>query len=102
MERYLRFSPLSDELVFQTLLLNGPFRSRQACHYGRAIRLVEPAAHPIVLTTDDLDYIRSSPALFGRKFDAAVDAAVLYELAGQIGARPGKGMRAARGVMSAA
>ncbi len=55
MDRYMRFSPLSDELVMQALLLNGPFRSRQASQYGRAIRLVEPAAHPTVLTMRDLD-----------------------------------------------
>lgn len=88
MDRYLRFSPLSDELVFQTLLLNGPFADQQSADYGRAIRLVEPAAHPVVLTSNDLDFITGSDALFGRKFDAAIDPLVLQTLAGRIGARP--------------
>ena len=88
MDRYLRWSPLSDELVAQTLLLNGPFRDRQATHYGRAIRLVEPAPHPTVLTMDDLDWIHASPAYFARKFDAGKDAAILHTLAGEIGAQP--------------
>ena len=88
MDRYMRFSPLSDELVFQTLLLNGPFADRQAPHYGRAIRLVEPAAHPAVLRSTDLEFIQSQPALFGRKFDVSADRSILELLAGLIGAQP--------------
>ncbi len=88
MDSYMRFSPLSDELVMQALLLNGPYRDRQAADYGRAIKLIEPAAHPEVLTIDDLDYIHASPALFARKFDASRDEAVLLTLAGEIGAVP--------------
>ncbi len=86
MDRYMRFSPLSDELVAQTLLLNGPFRDRQAPQYGRAIRLIEPAAHPTVLTMADLDYLEASPALFARKFDASTDVDILRTLANKIGA----------------
>ena len=89
MDRYMRFSPLSDELVFQTLLLNGPFAERQALHYARAIRLIEPAAHPAVLTSADLGFIQSEAALFGRKFDLRIDRSILDSLAGMIGARPG-------------
>jgi hypothetical protein len=85
MDRYMRFSPLSDELVMQTLLLNGPFRERQASHYGRAIRLVEPAPHPAVLTMQDLGFLQNSGAMFARKFDARVDAGILHWLAGEIG-----------------
>ncbi len=88
MDRYMRFSPLSDELVLQALLLNGPFRDRQAAQYGRAIRLVEPAAHPALLTMDDLDYLHASPALFARKFDSTKDSNILHALAAEIGARP--------------
>lgn len=86
MDRYMRFTALSDELVMQTLLLNGPFRDKQAPHYGRAIRLVEPAPHPVVLTMNDLDYLRGSPALFARKFRHGQDADILHTLAADIGA----------------
>ncbi len=89
MDKYMRFSPLSDELVMQTLLLNGPFRDRQAAHYGRAIQLVEPAPHPVVLTMRDLDYLNASQALFARKFDRAADVDILQHLAARIGATPG-------------
>ena len=87
MERYLRWTPLSDELVIQTLMLNGPFRDRQAAHFGRALRLVEPAAHPEVLTLADLDWLHASGAYLARKFDAEMDAAILHQLAAEIGAR---------------
>ena len=89
MDRYMRFSPLSDELVMQALLLGGPFRDRKATDYGRAIRLVEPAAHPAVLTMADLAYLEKSPALFARKFDANTDITILETLARAIGAQPG-------------
>lgn len=85
-KRYLRWTPLSDELVIQTLMLNGPFRDKQAASFGRAIRLVEPEPHPSVLTMADLDWVRSSNAFFARKFDADVDVAILHQLAGEIDA----------------
>ena len=88
MDRYMRFTALSDELVMQTLLLNGPFRDRQAPDYGRAIRLVEPAAHPAVLTMADWDFLHTAPALFARKFDATIDSQILHKLAAEIGVRP--------------
>lgn len=88
-ERYMRFSPLSDEMVFQTLMLNGPFRDRQASDYGRAIRLIEPNAHPEVLGMEDLPFIKESPGFIGRKFDAMHDIAVLRHLADVLGFKPG-------------
>jgi len=88
-ERYMRFSPLSDEMVFQTLMLNGPFRDKQAPDYGRAIRLIEPNAHPEVLGMEDLPFIRESPGFIGRKFDALYDIAVLRRLAEDFGFKPG-------------
>ncbi len=86
MDRYMRFSPLSDELVMQALLLNGPFKAHQAPQYGRAIKLIEPAAHPVMLTVEHYDYLKASTALFARKFDARKDAAILHLLARDIGA----------------
>ena len=44
---------------------------------------------PKVLTRGDLPAIREGAGLFGRKFDAAVDAEILYELAEAGGWRPG-------------
>jgi hypothetical protein len=86
---YMRHSPLSDEMIFQTLMLNSGFRELQAPHHGRAIRLVEPNPHPSVLRLEDMGFLEESGAFFGRKFDASADAAVLRALADRIGAKPG-------------
>ena len=83
--RYLAYSHLSDELIFQTLLLNGPYRERVTPHYGRSI--VWPG--PKVMKAQDIDFLRNDHGLFGRKFDAAVDGDVLAALAESGGYRPG-------------
>lgn len=75
--RYLRRLLLSDELVMQALVVNGPWADRVAPFYGRAIYWPGPK----VLTRDDLDRVRASGAWWGRKFDAGVDAQVLHALA---------------------
>lgn len=83
--RYLRGRLLSDELVLQTLAVNGPYRDQIAGHYGREI--IWPG--PRVLTAADLPRLQSTPSWFGRKFDAAVDADVLLALAAANGFMPG-------------
>jgi hypothetical protein len=83
--RYLKHGLLSDELIFQALVENSPFADQRAAHYGRHI--VWPG--PRVLTRADLPAISDGGALFGRKFDAALDVEVLQSLAGTGGYRPG-------------
>jgi Core-2/I-Branching enzyme len=75
-KRYLRGLLLSDELIIQTLVRNGPWRDRLAAQYGREI--VWPG--PKVMTAADLPRLLASPALFARKFDFAQDDAVLHAL----------------------
>lgn len=74
---YMRRLLLSDELIMQTLALNGPWRDRIAPFYGRAIYWPGPK----LLTIDDLSRLLQSGAWFARKFDARVDADVLHALA---------------------
>lgn len=75
--RYMKRLLLSDELIMQALVTNGPFRDRVAPHYGRAI--VWPG--PKLLTVDDLPFLQDSQAWFARKFDDERDAAVLDNIA---------------------
>jgi len=82
---YLRHLLLSDELVIQALVANGPWADRIAPFYGRAIYWPGPK----LLTTEDLPAIRASGAWFARKFDAHADAAVLDALAQEGGYAPG-------------
>ena len=80
-KQYLSRLLLSDELIVQTLVRNGPWRDKVAPHYGREI--IFPG--PKVMTRDDLPRLLSSPALFSRKFDHERDPEVLPQLARQLG-----------------
>ena len=80
-KRYLSRLLLSDELIMQTLVRNGPWRDKVAPHYGREI--IFPG--PKVMTRDDLPRLLSSPALFSRKFDHDRDPEVLPQLARRLG-----------------
>lgn len=79
--RYLSRLLLSDELIIQTLVRNGPWRDKVAAHYGREI--IFPG--PKVMTRHDLPRLLSSPALFSRKFDHERDPEVLPQLARRLG-----------------
>jgi len=81
--RFLRHGMISDELIFQALVDNGPYRERVAPH--PAWEVVFPG--PKVMTEADLPMLRASPAFFARKFDENVDRAVLVALSQRIGAR---------------
>ena len=74
---YMRGLLLTDELIMQTLVANGPFANRIADDYGREI--VWPG--PKTFTIEDLPMLRASPALFARKFDAARDPELMEALA---------------------
>ena len=80
-KRYLSRLLLSDELIMQTLVRNGPWRDKVAPHYGREI--IFPG--PKVMTRDDLPRLLSSAALFSRKFDHERDPEVLPQLARHLG-----------------
>jgi hypothetical protein len=75
--RYLRRLLLSDELIMQTLVNNGPWRDRIAPHYGREI--VWPG--PKVMTMADWPRLEISQAFFARKFDPDVDSEIVHALA---------------------
>ena len=82
---YLKGSLLSDELIFQSLFHNSPFRLKATADYGR--RIIWPG--PKTMDIGDLETLRQGAGLFGRKFDAAADADVLLELSASAGFRPG-------------
>jgi len=79
--RYLRGLLLSDELIMQALVLNGPWKDRVAAFYRRAIYWPGPK----LLDAGDLPRLRESDAWFGRKVDAGADPALLQALAEQGG-----------------
>jgi hypothetical protein len=82
--RYHTHTLAPDEVFFQSILLGTDFAAGHEIVNDtlRFMRWPETESHPRVLTTGDLPAILESEALFGRKFDSAVDKAVLTRLAG--------------------
>jgi len=85
--RYHTYTLAPDEMFFQSILLGTGFAAEQEIVNDtlRFMRWPEEESHPRVLTISDLPAMRKSEALFGRKFDAAVDEAVLAQVAVQRG-----------------
>lgn len=80
--RYHRYTLLPDEIFFQSILLGTEYSKRYEVVNDAARYAVWPtgASHPRILTTADVPAMMRSGKLFGRKFDATVDAAVLDEI----------------------
>jgi hypothetical protein len=76
--RFFRTVSCPDELFFQTLVMNSPFRT---CVQFDNYRHIEWAAHgarnPRVLDAGDFDKLRASRAHFCRKLDPAASASLL-------------------------
>ncbi|GAB3255370.1 beta-1,6-N-acetylglucosaminyltransferase [Larkinella harenae] len=66
-----------DELIFQTLLYNSPFKTALRNNNLRYIDWSEGKASPKTLTLADEAALRTSGKLFARKFNADTDAAIL-------------------------
>jgi hypothetical protein len=86
--RYHEHTLAPDELFFQSILLGTEFADRHEIvdESLRFMRWREGESHPRVLGVADLDAMLGSDALFGRKFDPAVDGAVLEGLAERVAA----------------
>ncbi|HEX6652244.1 MAG TPA: beta-1,6-N-acetylglucosaminyltransferase [Thermoleophilaceae bacterium] len=78
--RFFQRSAVPDESFFQTLLMNSPLAGTLVNDDLRYIDWSEGGASPRVLTSYDLERMLRSSALFARKFDPRVDAAVIDAL----------------------
>lgn len=77
----VRHAFIPDELLMQTLAMNGPFRGTVTGDPRRMIRWTPGARHPETLTMRDRDALLASTAHFARKFDEDVDPEILDLLA---------------------
>jgi hypothetical protein len=76
--RFFRSVLCPDELFFQTVVMNSPFRERVLADNYRHIQWTGPGArNPKVLGVADFGAIRASPAHFCRKLDPVASAALL-------------------------
>lgn len=84
--RALRHTKIPDEFFFQNMIMRSPFASTLNPNPRRYLQFELRASGPKTLTSRDLDGMLGSPAFFARKFDETIDAEVLQQLAGRIGA----------------
>lgn len=72
----IRLARSSDEIFFQTLLMNSPLREMLVRDPRRKI-VWDGGSHPRTFTLEDAPELLSADAFFARKFDETVDAAIL-------------------------
>jgi hypothetical protein len=75
--RFFTYTSTPDELFFQTILLNSPFRDTLVNDDLRYIVFGPKQSHPNILGTHDFAEFMSTGDLFARKFDMTVDGQVL-------------------------
>lgn len=78
--RFFKYVRIPDEIFFQTLVGNSPFRNHIAEDALRYVDWREDGDSPAILGMADFERMIQSRALFARKFDPGVDAAVLDRL----------------------
>lgn len=76
-----------DELFFQSLIMNSPYRNLRGDHCGREIVWMPGFSSPKILGIDDYEQLCVSPAFFARKFDETIDCQILVDLAHDHGFR---------------
>lgn len=75
--RWLRHAAHSDEILFQSVLLNSPLAGTIVNETLREIDFPAHSPHPRTFTSADLPRLLGSSALLARKFDPAADPHVL-------------------------
>ena len=86
--KYYRYSSCADEIWLQTLVANSPFMEKRAFpgfddELAATMRYVDwtgGGASPRTLTGADYDMLMSCGMLFARKFDDAVDEAIIRRI----------------------
>ena len=66
-----------DELIFQTILLNSPFKESIVNDHLRVIKFVKGTYRPRTLLISDAEMLVSSGKFFARKFVLEEDTAIL-------------------------
>jgi len=67
LERFFKYTWGSDEVVFQTILMNSPYKDELVNNDYRYIDWSAGGAHPKILTLDDFENLKNSDDLFTRK-----------------------------------
>jgi hypothetical protein len=81
----LNLTFIPDEFLIQQMIMSGPYRDTLVPDNRRFVRFTGDA-HPRVLRLEDMATLERSDAFFARKFDPAVDEAVLGAITRRIAA----------------
>lgn len=73
---FLRYTWGSDEFIFQSIIMDSPFKERVVNKNYRYIVWPLVAPRPKVLGVEDYDQLIATDAIFGRKFDIHADPVI--------------------------
>ena len=76
-ESFLKYTWGSDEFIFQTVLMNSPYKNSIVNNNYRYVDWSAGGARPKFLKTEDFEKITASDAFFGRKFNIDIDSNIL-------------------------
>ncbi|NTW32736.1 MAG: beta-1,6-N-acetylglucosaminyltransferase [Bacteroidetes bacterium] len=74
--KFFKFTLIPDEMYFQTLIVNSPFKKQIENNFIRKIEW-QNGAHPIFYKKEHFPILKNTPSLFARKFDTTVDSEIL-------------------------
>lgn len=77
MESFFYYTWAADEFLFQTIIMNSPYRNRVVNDNYRYIDWSAKKASPKLLGKDDFEKLKTTPMLFARKFDIQEDYEIL-------------------------
>ena len=76
LKKFFKFSWTPDEMVYQTIIMNSPFKSAVVNDDLREIIFPgngKEGSHPLIYGINDFEYLNNSPKLFARKLDLNID-----------------------------
>jgi hypothetical protein len=77
---WLKHSAHANEIIFQTVLLNSPLAATVVNTHLRLIEFLPNSPNPRTFRLEDFETLIQSKKFFARKFDEAVDSAILDRL----------------------
>jgi Core-2/I-Branching enzyme len=79
-KRFFKLTWGSDELVFQTILLNSNLKDTIVNDHLRYIKFADRGYSPKILTMEDSEILVTSNRFYARKFDPGIDSKILDHL----------------------
>lgn len=82
-KKAFRFSQISDEAIFQTIVMDSPFQAQlylggHLDDYKACLRYIDwNRGNPYVFRKEDYDELIKSPCMFARKFDEDIDKEII-------------------------